>query len=97
MRGMRLPRFKLRTLLIAIALLSIPMGWVAYPAALSIPTQVPIDIGPGRHSNCQPRRTIIGAKQAQRLSAKRIHQDLVSEHAAVVSYDSVRRFLRRLA
>jgi hypothetical protein len=27
---MKLPRFRLRTLLIAIALLSIPMGWVAY-------------------------------------------------------------------
>ena len=50
----------------------------------------------GRHSDCQPWRTIIEAKQAQGLSAKRIHQDLVSDHAAVVSYDSVRRFLRRL-
>ncbi len=30
------------------------------------------------------------------MSAKRIHQDLVSEHAAAVSYDSVRRFLKRL-
>jgi hypothetical protein len=30
MGGMKLPRFRLRTLLIAIALLSIPMGWVAY-------------------------------------------------------------------
>src|SRR4051794_8113179 len=30
MGGMKLPQFKLRTLLIAIALLSIPMGWVAY-------------------------------------------------------------------
>src|SRR3954471_7127421 len=30
MPGMKLPRFKLRTLLVAIALLSVPMGWVAY-------------------------------------------------------------------
>jgi hypothetical protein len=30
MRGMKWPRFRLRTLLIAIALLSIPMGWVGY-------------------------------------------------------------------
>ena len=30
MRHMKLPRFRLRTLLIAIALLSIPMSWVAY-------------------------------------------------------------------
>jgi hypothetical protein len=28
--GMKLPRFRLRTLLIAIALLSIPMGWAAW-------------------------------------------------------------------
>jgi transposase len=52
--------------------------------------------GSGRHSSCLPWRSIIEAKQAQRLSAKRIHQDLVNEHGAVVSYDSVRRFLRRL-
>src|SRR5436190_20732207 len=30
MGGMKLPRFSLRTLLIGIALLSVPMGWVAY-------------------------------------------------------------------
>ena len=53
-------------------------------------------LAPGRHSNCQPWRTIIEAKQAQGLSAKRIHQDLVGDHGARVSYDSVRRFLRRL-
>jgi transposase len=53
-------------------------------------------IAAGRHSHCQPWRTIIETKQSQGLSAQRIFQDLVSEHAAVVSYDSVRRFLRRL-
>src|SRR5437016_1528183 len=30
MRGMKLPRFKLRTLFVLIALISIPLGWVAY-------------------------------------------------------------------
>lgn len=40
---------------------------------------------------------MIEVKQAQGLSARRIHQDLVSEHGACgVSYDSVRRFLRKL-
>jgi len=51
---------------------------------------------PGRASDCDPWREIIQAKQAQGLSAKRIHQDLVGEHGATVGYDSVRRFLRRL-
>lgn len=65
-------------------------------AAQSHPAVAPVGTGTGRHSSCLPWRTIIEAKQAQRLSAKRIHQDLVNEHGAVVSYDSVRRFLRRL-
>lgn len=32
----------------------------------------------------------------QGLSARRIYQDLVAEHGATVSYDSVRRFLKRI-
>lgn len=39
---------------------------------------------------------MILAKSQPGLSAKRIHQDLVGEFGAEVSYDSVRRFLRRL-
>jgi transposase len=50
----------------------------------------------GRRSNCQAWLEAIEAKQAQGLSARRIHQDLVSEHGAAVSYDSVRRFLKRI-
>jgi hypothetical protein len=65
-------------------------------SAFSNPAIAPIGSSPGRHSNCQPWRTIIEAKQAQGLSVRRIYQDLVSEHAAAVSYDSVRRFLKRL-
>ena len=38
---------------------------------------------------------MILVKSAEGLGAKRIHQDLVAE-GAVVSYDSVRRYLRRL-
>jgi transposase len=51
---------------------------------------------PGRPSDCEPWRELILAKAEQGLSAKRIHQDLVADHEAKVSYDSVRRFLRRL-
>jgi transposase len=51
---------------------------------------------PGRLSDCEPWREVIQAKCEQGLSAKRIHQDLVGDLGARVSYDSVRRFLRRL-
>jgi hypothetical protein len=50
----------------------------------------------GRQSNAEPWRGVILAKHQQGLSAKRIHQDLQSESGvAEVSYDSVRRLLRR--
>jgi transposase len=39
---------------------------------------------------------VIRAKLDQGLSAQRIYQDLASEHGAQVSYDSVKRFVRRL-
>jgi transposase len=51
----------------------------------------------GRQSNAALWREFILAKHEQGLSAKRIHQDLLSEPgAARVSYDSVRRLLQRL-
>ena len=57
---------------------------------------VPNGASPGRRSDCEPWREIIQAKEAQGLSARRIHQDLVAEHGATVGYDSVRRFLKRI-
>jgi transposase len=51
---------------------------------------------PGRQSDCEPWRDVILEKCEQGLSAKRIHQDLTGELGAEVSYDSVRRFLRKL-
>ena len=65
-------------------------------SALSNPTTAPTGGSPGRGSDCQPWREIIQAKEAQGLSARRIHQDLVAEHGATVSYDSVRRFVKRI-
>lgn len=66
-------------------------------AACSLPTNAPIEpAGAGRRSDCEPWREWIVTKRDQGLSARRIHQDLVSEHAAAIGYDSVRRFLRRL-
>jgi transposase len=50
----------------------------------------------GRPSLCDPFREQILAKLDQRLSAQRIWQDLVAEHGFAGSYDSVKRFVRRL-
>ena len=50
----------------------------------------------GRSSSCAGWQEVIEAKHQQQLTARRIHQDLVNEHGAAVSYDSVRRFLRKL-
>jgi len=50
----------------------------------------------GRPSECQPHQAIILAKLEQGLSAQRIFQDLVVEHGFPGSYDSVKRFVRKL-
>ena len=50
----------------------------------------------GRISDCEPFRELIVEKLALGLSGVRIHQDLTTEHEAPVSYDSVKRFCRRL-
>ena len=50
----------------------------------------------GRLSDCEPWRVTIQAKLELGLSAKRIHQDLTSEHGFPGSYYSVRRFVGQL-
>ena len=59
----------------------------------------PISVtGSGRSSNCAAWREFMLTRRAQGLSFKRIHQDLAAEPgAAAVSYDSVRRYLKRHA
>lgn len=67
--------------------------------AVDAPASPPVATGglpAGRRSDSEPWREVILAKSQQGLSAKRIHQDLVGDLGAQVSYDSVRRFLRRL-
>jgi transposase len=59
------------------------------PTSLSVPAVK-------RRSDCDPWRALMEERVALGLSAKRIHQDLVSEHQATVGYDSVRRFIQRL-
>jgi transposase len=51
---------------------------------------------PGRGSKCEPFRETIQKKLDQGLSAQRMWQDLVSDHAFTGSYSSVKRFVRRL-
>lgn len=50
----------------------------------------------GPRSQCEPYRETITSKVDQGLSAKRIHQDLKSDHGFEGSYHSVRRFILRL-
>lgn len=65
----------------------------------SKPANAPISApGSGRASNCATWREFLLTRQAQGLSWKRIHQDLMTEPgAAAISYDSVRRYLKRQA
>ena len=50
----------------------------------------------GRPSECEPFQSLILEKLQQELSAQRIYQDLTVEHGFTGSYDSVKRFVRRL-
>jgi transposase len=66
-------------------------------SADSNPAQVPIgSASAGRRSHCAPWQEFILAKHDQGLSAQRIHQDLRAQSGTEgISYDSVRRFLKR--
>ena len=50
----------------------------------------------GRKSQCEPLTKVIVAKVEVGLSAQRIYQDLVEETAFTDSYQSVKRFVRKL-
>jgi transposase len=50
----------------------------------------------GRQSLCEPLAAVIEAAVAAGLSAQRIYQDLVCEHAFGGGYHSVQRFVRQL-
>src|SRR6185503_8753181 len=51
---------------------------------------------PGRQSLCQPWQLQIEAAVSVGLSAQRIYQDLVGEHAFAGSYQAVKRFVRQM-
>jgi len=50
----------------------------------------------GRESRCEPFEAAIDSKMEAGLSAQRIYQDLVEENGFLGSYQSVKRFVRRL-
>jgi transposase len=50
----------------------------------------------GRKSRCEPLAELIKAKADAGLSAQRIYQDLVAENGFNDSYQSVKRFVRKL-
>ena len=57
----------------------------------------PSEHPPGPESNCEPYRDIVQSKIDQCLSRTRIFQDLILDHGYGGSYDSVKRFVRRLS
>lgn len=59
------------------------------------PATVTLGSGGGK-SSCAAWQMHIEAGLVQRLSAKRIHQDLRAEHGFAGSYQAVKRFVRRL-
>jgi transposase len=52
--------------------------------------------GAGRRSQCEPLAETIATKMESGLSAQRIFQDVVAEHGFTDSYESVKRFVRKL-
>jgi len=57
----------------------------------------PAKVATGSRSFCEPHRVIIEAALVQGLSARRIHQDLVADHAFTGRYNTVKRFVHDLA
>src|SRR6185437_3589814 len=79
--------------------ISIPGSGTEPEAKPAIPTAGVLAPGPsaGRKSLCEGWATQIEAALGAGLSAQRIYQDLVTEHQFVGSYQSVKRFVHRLA
>jgi transposase len=61
------------------------------------PAIVPAGSKAGRASHCARFSSVIEAALLAGLSAQRIYQDLVAGHGFTGSYDSVKRFVRRLS
>lgn len=64
--------------------------------SVSKPAIVPTGSKAGRTSQCAPLTEVIERGLLAGLSAQRLYQDLVSEHAFTGGYDAVKRFVRQL-
>src|SRR5271168_4913279 len=66
--------------------------------ALELNPAIPLpgSLSAGRTSLCAPLQAVIEPAVAAGLSAQRIYQDLVCEHAFTGGYHSVQRFVRQL-
>jgi hypothetical protein len=80
-------------------------GWESKPAILTAGFEGSSEAKPaistagksgGRKSQCEPLAEVILAKVEVGLSAQRIYQDLVEENGFSDSYESVKRFVRKL-
>ena len=62
----------------------------------SVPSKpaIPTPGNPGQKSKCEPFEAVIDGMLDAGLSAQRIYQDLVTDHAFAGSYSSVKRFVR---
>src|SRR5258707_9636758 len=63
---------------------------------LAKPANSTTDKSGGRKSQCEPFFGTIAAKVEVGLSAQRIYQDLVEQNGFIDSYESVKRFVRKL-
>jgi transposase len=57
----------------------------------------PAKVATGSRSLCEPHREFITAALVQGLSAVRIHQDLLAEHAFAGRYNTVKRYVHALS
>lgn len=75
---------------------AIPLPGSAPVLELTPALSLPGDLAAGRPSLCEPLEPVIAAAVAAGLSAQRIYQDLICEHAFTGGYHSVQRFVRQL-
>lgn len=60
------------------------------------PAKIPAKSSPGRRSHCEPFRNLITAGLEKGQTADLIWRDLKSDHGFTHSYESVKRFVRKL-
>ncbi len=74
---------------------ALTVGSVPLPEVVAAPLEARRS-EPGRPGRCDAHAEFIAAKLASGLTAQRIYQDLVAEAGFSGSYESVKRFVRRL-